>query len=95
MRFNIDIINNFTESFKGYTKKPFLVNSSSPGSCTLKCLIRRKLLMDEEKKVVNKTFMGFVSQSSKVSPGWFWPKGKHVWFMAKVFCKTILGLLKG
>ena len=51
--------------------------------------------MVEEEKVVNKTLMGFVLRSAKVSPGWFQSKGNLARFTAKVFRKTILGLLKG
>ena len=51
--------------------------------------------MVEEEKVVNKTFMGFVLRSTNVSLGWFQSKENLAWFPAKVFRKTIFGLLKG
>ena len=51
--------------------------------------------MVEEEKAINKIFMGFVLRSTNVSPGWFQSKENLAWFPAKVFRKTILGLLKG
>ena len=47
--------------------------------------------MVEEDKVVNKTLMDFALSFT----GMVQSKGNFAWFMAKVFCKTILGLLKG
>ena len=51
--------------------------------------------MVEEEKAINKIFMGFVLRSTNVSPGWFQSKENLAWFPAKVFRKTILGLLNG
>ena len=51
--------------------------------------------MDEEEKVIKKTFMGFVLRYTIVSTGWFQSKENHAEFTENAFRKTILCLLKG